>query len=141
MAKFTVIHGGENMTGRIYPTLRKAIHYTVRDFCNRDGAKTLLLCEALKCAPATLSAMTAEYEQSSSRNPSPEDLEIIMATTGDDSIAMTAADLRGRETSPKRDRFPEIVQALTSEAKRLTDSIQLVLATPWVQQQTTKGKR
>jgi hypothetical protein len=130
------------MTGRTYPTLRKAIHYTVRDFCNRDSAKTLLLCEALNCKPSSLSAMTSEYAQDSSRNCSPEDLEIIMTVTGDDSIAMTAADLRGRDTSPKQNRWTELLAAngeLLAAANRNYEQMRIMV--PLVDAVPVKGKR
>lgn len=126
------------MTGRVYPSLRRAIHYTVRDFCARDSAKTLLLCEALNCKPSSLSAMTAEYEQESSRNPSPEDLETIMAVTRDDSIARTAADKAGSETRPKRDQIPDILRQIQETQATLGRQFQqLPLAIPVA----TAGKR
>jgi hypothetical protein len=42
------------------------------------------------------------------------------------------ADALGYEVRPRQERMPELVQELTREAKRLQESIQLVLATPWV---------
>lgn len=115
------------MTGRIYPSIRKALHYTVRDFCGRDSAKTLLLCEALNCKPSTLSAMTSEYEHENSRNPSPEDYEIIMRVTGDDSIARTAADLAGSETHPKRDHLPEQVERLARQFQEMGEQLSIMV--------------
>jgi hypothetical protein len=127
------------MNGRIYPTLREATHETYSNHSNKQG-----LAWDLEWDKAEISNRTS---QADAYRPFPADdpkerLVTFMQKTGDLSYLMTLADKLGCEIKIKADRLPELVQALTSEAKRLTDSIQLVLSTPWVQQQAhAKGKK
>lgn len=130
------------MKGRVYGTTREALHNMVRDFCERDSAKTALLLQALDCKPSSLSAMTALYESESTRNPSPEHIERIQDVTQNDSLIRTLADRFGYDPEslrPKADRIPEIVttlvkhqEQLEAQSKRIAEAIQLALTVPLV---------
>ena len=124
------------MPGKPHHTLREAIHATA----TASGIPMKALAADLDFSPSNLSQRTTLGEDGI---PFPADDRLIrlQELTGDHSILATMADRLGYELRPKQDRMPELVQALTTEAKRLTDSIQLVLATPWVQQQTPAPRK
>jgi len=120
----------------IHRTLREAIHHT---YANCPDKKPLAA--NLDWSPSELSQRTTlgtEGRAFPADDPA-ERLVVLMRETGDSSYLATLADKCGFELRPKQERLPELVSRLASEAKRLNESIQLVLATPWVSQ--TKGKR
>lgn len=115
------------MKAKVYRTLREAIHATATG----NGQMKILAAE-LDWSPSELSRRTTLGEDNALAFPADDRLIRIQQLTGDHSILATMADSLGYELSPKRERVPELLQALTAEAKRLNDSIQLVLSTPWV---------
>jgi len=124
-------------TEHVYPTLREAIHHT---YSNCPDKKPLAA--NLDWSPSELSQRTtlgAEGRPFPADDPA-ERLIGLMRETGNFSYLATLAEKCGFEISPKRDRLPELVAALVAEHKRLNDSVQLILSTPWVTQ-TKAGKR
>lgn len=124
------------MPGKAFGSLREAIH----DTATRSPRPMKELAAELDYSPSDLSMRTTLGEENSRPFPADDRLIKIQQLTGDHSILATMADALGYELHPKRERMPELVAHLADEAKRLTESIQLVLATPWVQQKTRKGR-
>lgn len=121
----------------IHRTLRDAIHHT---YANHPEKKTLAA--DLDWSPSELSQRTTLGAEGRSF-PADDALEriiILMRETGDYSYLATLADKCGWELRAKQERMPELLDHLAAETKRLNESIQLVLSTPWVTQ-PAKGKR
>lgn len=115
------------MKGKPFHTLREAIHATATS----GGIPMKALAADLDLSPSNLSQRTTLGEDGI---PFPADDRLIriQQLTGDHSILATMAEALGYELHPKQERVPELVAQLAHEAKRLNESIQLVLATPWV---------
>ena len=96
------------------------------------------LAAELDWSPSELSRRTTLGDDNSLSFPADDRLIRIQSLTGDHSILLTMAEALGYEVHPKQDRMPELVQQLTTEARRLNDNIQMVLATPWIP--AAKGK-
>jgi hypothetical protein len=123
------------MTSQTFGTIREAIHHTA----TASGVPMKSLAADLDLSPSNLSMRTT---LGTDGIPFPADDRLIrlQKLTGDHSILATMADALGYELHPKQERLPELVASLIAEHKRLNDSVQLVLATPWVTQ-TKAGKR
>jgi hypothetical protein len=122
------------MRGKVFGTIREAINTTA----TANGPMKPLASE-LDWSPSEFSRRTTLGDDNTLAFPADDRLIRIQQLTGDHSILLTMASALGYEVSPKQERMPEIVQQLAAEAKRLNESIQLVLATPWIG--PTKGKR
>jgi hypothetical protein len=123
------------MKGKPYGNMREAIHATA----TANGSMKTLAAE-LDWSPSEFSRRTTLGDDNSLSFPADDRLIKIQQLTGDHSILATMADALGYELHPRQERMPELVQELTAEAKRLTDSIQMVLSTPWITQ-SKGGKR
>ena len=124
------------MNGRTFHTLQEAIYHTTHG----SGVDMKVIAAELDYSPSNLSARTTIIENPAAPFPASK-LISLQQITKDHSALSTMADALGYELHPKAERIPELVQALTAEAKRLTDSIQLVLATPWVSPPTDRKGR
>lgn len=123
------------MNGRIFPSLQEAIYHSAHS----SGVDMKVIAAELDYSPSNLSTRATITENPVAPFPSSK-LVTLQHITNDISILMTMADRLGYEIRPKQERMPELIGHLATEAKRLNESIQLVLATPWVAQQA-KGKR
>jgi len=121
------------MSTKVFHTIREAIHHTAS---NAGVPMKSLACD-LDYSPSDLS-MRVTLSDEGRPFPADDRLIRIQELTGDHSILATMAEALGYEISPKQERLPELVAALVAEHKRLNDSVQLILSTPWVAQ---KGKR
>jgi hypothetical protein len=121
------------MNAKAFRTIREAIHHTA----SNAGVPMKSLASDLDYSPSDLSMRVTLSDEG---RPFPADDRLIklQQLTGDHSILSTMADALGYELHPKQERLPELVASLIAEHKRLNDSVQLVLATPWISQ---KGKR
>jgi hypothetical protein len=130
----------QQFSGKVFRTLREAVHHTA----TQNGPMKNIAAE-LDWSPSDLCLRTTLGTDNARPFPLDDPAERairIQELTGDHSILATMADRLGYELRPKQDRYPELVQNLAAEAKRLTDAIQLVLSVPLVQQQpAAKGRR
>lgn len=124
------------MPKQTFRTLREAIHHTA----TRAGVPMKALAADLDYSPSDLSMRTTLGDENARPFPADDRLIRLQQLTGDHSILATMADALGYELHPKQERVPELVAQLAQEAKRLNESIQLVLAMPWVMQQPKKGR-
>ena len=125
------------MNGRVFPSIQEAIYHTAHS----SGVDMKVIAAELDYSPSNLSSRATITENPTAPFPASK-LIHLQKITNDHSVVATMAEALGYELHTKADRMPELVQALTAEARRLTDSIQLVLATPWVTQQpATKRSR
>lgn len=118
---------------KTFRTLREAIHFTATS----SGVPMKSPAADLDYSPSDLS-MRVTLSDEGRAFPADDRLIRLQQLTGDHSILATMAEALGYELHPKQERLPELVSELATEAKRLNENIQLVLATPWVQQQTKK---
>jgi len=121
------------MTGRIFPSIQEAIYHTAHS----SGVDMKVIAADLDYSPSNLSTRATITENPTAPFPASK-LIALQQLTGDHSILATMADALGYELHPKQERLPELVASLIAEHKRLNESVQLVLATPWIAQ---KGKR
>ena len=121
------------MKGQTFEGIREAIHHTA----TASGVPMKSLAADLDLSPSNLSMRTT---LGTDGIPFPADDRLIklQQLTGDHSILSTMDEALGYELHPKQERLPELVASLIAEHKRLNESVQLVLATPWIAQ---KGKR
>ena len=122
------------MANQTFRTIREAIHHTA----TQGGVQMKSLAADLDWSPSELSFRTTLGEDNARPFPADDRLIRIQQLTGDHSILATMAAALGYELHPKQERMPELIAHLAAEAKRLNESIQLVLNTPWVQQK--KGR-
>ncbi len=122
------------MEGKAFGSLREAIHHTA----TRGGRSRKEIAAELDYSPSDLSMRTTLGEENARPFPADDRLIKLQQLTGDHSILATMAEALGFDLQPKQERVPELVAQLAQEAKRLNESIQLVLCTPWI---ATRGKR
>ncbi len=115
------------MRAKAFRSIREAIHHTA----SNSGVPMKALAADLDYSPSDLS-MRVTLSDDGRPFPADDRLIRIQQVTGDHSILATMAEALGYELHPKQERVPELVAQLAHEAKRLNESIQLVLATPWV---------
>ncbi len=115
------------MRAKAFGSIREAIHHTA----SNSGVPMKALAADLDYSPSDLS-MRVTLSDDGRPFPADDRLIRIQQVTGDHSIVATMAEALGYELHPKQERVPELVAQLAHEAKRLNESIQLVLATPWV---------
>jgi hypothetical protein len=115
------------MKSKAFRTIPEAIHATYSDHADKKS-----LAADLDYSPSNLSQRTSLSEDAQYPFPATDRLIRLQEITGNVSILLTMADRLGFEVRPKAERMPELVEHLTAEARRLNDSIQLVLSTPWV---------
>lgn len=118
--------------GQAFGSIREAIHHTA----TASGVPMKSLAADLDLSPSNLSMRTT---LGADGIPFPADDRLIrlQQLTGDHSILITMAAALGYELHPKQERLPELVAALVAEHRRLNESVQLVLSTPWI---AAKGK-
>lgn len=112
------------MTGRVFPSLREAIHATA------TGAKTPMkaLAAELDWSPSELSQRTTLGGEGQRPFPaSDEHLVKLQRITGDCSILFTMAELLGYELQPKRERIGALIAEVQADAKELNSKLQLLL--------------
>lgn len=123
------------MANKTFRSLREAIYHTA----SQSGVPMKSLAADLDYSPSDLS-MRVTLSEEGRPFPADDRLIKIQQLTGNHSILATMAEALGYELHPKRERMPELVQALAAEAKRLNESIQLVLSTPWITTNPKKGR-
>ena len=102
-------------SGRIFPTLREALHATA------TGAKLPMkqLPAELDWSPSEFSMRTTLGGESARVFPADDDhLVRLMRVTGDFSILATLAELCGFELQPKKERLGELLVEVRAELSR-----------------------
>jgi hypothetical protein len=97
------------MAAKAFRTIREAIHHTA----TACGVPMKALAADLDYSPSDLSMRTTLAEDARAF-PADDRLIRLQELTGDHSILATMADRLGYEVRPKADRYPELLQRLTS---------------------------
>ncbi len=121
------------MNGRVFPTLREAIHHTA----TRSGRSMKEIAAELDWSPTMLSFVTTLGEDNAKTFPLDNRLIRLMEFTGDISPLMTLADKLGYDLTPKRDQTAQIVEAFRSEVADLNRRMEQLLLNL---EPTPKGK-
>jgi hypothetical protein len=122
------------LKGHAFRTLREAVHHTA----TQNGPMKNIASERPALELCLRTTLGTDNARPLPLDDPAERAVNLQQLTGDFSILITMAEKCGFELRPKHERLPEFVAHLASEAKRLNESIQLVLSTPWVQQK--KGR-
>jgi len=110
--------------GRIFPSLREAIHGTA--VTSKLPMKALAA--ELDYSPSELSMRTTLGGDSSRHFPADDEhLVKLLRVTGDHSVLFTLADLLGYEVRPKEARTAELLVSLQGEIRALMPRIQMAL--------------
>src|SRR5574337_1239039 len=112
------------MTGRVYGSLREALHATA------TGAKLPMkaLAAELDWSPSELSMRTTLGGDNGRAFPADDEHLIrIQRVTEDASVLYTMADLLGFELLPKRERTAELLAQVQRDLRQLMPRMQMVL--------------
>lgn len=124
------------MKHQVFGTVREAIHHTA----TASGVPMKALAADLDLSPSNLSMRTT-LGTDGIPFPADDRLVLLQKLTGDCSILSTMAASLGFELHPLQERLPELVAQLVAEHKRLSESVQLVLATPWINPPRDSGSQ